>query len=188
MTHLLKNLWWALLIRGIAAVIFGVLTVLLPGITLVTLIAVFAAYALIDGFAAIGVALTNRSMRNWVWYLIGGVISVIAGVVALFSPGVTIFVFMTLLAAWAITSGATQIAFAVISREETFAEDVVLILGGVLLVLFGVLLLLRPFQAVDALLTVLGFFAIFFGMIQIALAFQVRGIAKDISRPPTPLS
>lgn len=176
----LQKLWWALLIRGIASVIFGVIAIVLPGITLLTFATIFAVYALIDGFAMISGALANRTMRNWLWYLLGGIVSLLAGVFTLLNPGVTIFVFITILAVWAIAGGVAEIAFALISREETFAEDLVLILGGVLLVLFGLLLLLRPFAAVDALLTVVGFFAVFFGVMQIVLALRVRGARQKL--------
>ena len=98
--------WWALVIRGIVAILFGLAALFWPELTLVVLVLLFGAYALIDGIFAVLAALGDRGAHpNWGMLLIGGLISIIIGIITFFLPGITALVLLYLIAFWAILIG-----------------------------------------------------------------------------------
>jgi len=170
----LSRNWWALALRGLAAIVFGVLAFVWPGITLWALVLLFGGYMLVDGIFAIVAAVraAGREARWWL-LLVEGVLGVLAGLVAFLLPGITALALLYLVAAWAIFTGILQIVGAVRLRREIEGEWA-LILGGVLSVIFGVLLAVLPGPGILALVWLIGAYAVVSGVLLIVLAFRVR--------------
>lgn len=179
MNALARNWGWVAL-RGVAAVIFGVLAFFAPAITLATLVLLFGAFALANGILAIVSAVAHRAgEEHWVAILVGGILSVGAGLVTLFMPGITAIVLLYWIAAWAIVTGIAEIVTAIRLRK-LLAGEWMLILAGALSVLFGAFLFLRP--AVGALAVVLwiGAYSIVFGVVFIGFAFRLRRCLREL--------
>jgi uncharacterized membrane protein HdeD (DUF308 family) len=176
--------WWALALRGVIAILFGLAALLRPGIALEALILLFGAYALVDGaFAIVGVFGGTRS-RTPRWLLFAeGVVSILAGLIALFLPILTAVALYFLIIAWAIVTGVAEIATAIRLRREIRGEWAY-ILGGIVSILFGVILLLLGLTGILAVVLVIGIYAIVFGILLLITAFQVRG--QDSQRGERP--
>ena len=110
--------WWIVLLRGIFMVIFGLIALVSPGIALLTLVWLFGFYAILDGISAVVIGIRTRGEPNWVWTIIQGVVSVLAGVIALVWPGVTALALLFVVAFWAIMLGIGEIAGAFASRRS----------------------------------------------------------------------
>jgi uncharacterized membrane protein HdeD (DUF308 family) len=172
--------WWLILLRGVCAVLFGVLTIAWPGLSLVTLILLFGIYALADGVLALVAAIFGgRPAPRW-WLAIVGVIGVLAGLATLEMPGLTALILLYYLAFWAILMGVMEIVGAIRLRKE-IDNEWWLILSGVVSVLFGVLLLARPGAGLLGLLLVVGVYAIINGVALIGFAFRLRKVAAKAS-------
>src|SRR5215831_12689318 len=114
MLHGLTHNWWALAIRGIAAIIFGILAFMVPGITLKVLVLLFGAYALVDGvFAIVASMYATGTTKKWWALLIEGALSIAAGLIAFFMPGLTALILIYVIAWWAIITGAFEIVTAI---------------------------------------------------------------------------
>jgi uncharacterized membrane protein HdeD (DUF308 family) len=170
----LSESWWALLLRGLLAVLFGLIALFLPGMTLTVLVLVFGAYALVDGVFAVVAGIRGAGGHRWV-LIIEGVLGVLAGIVALLWPGITALVLLYVIAFWAIFTGIAEIAAAVALRRQIEGEWA-LILGGVLSVIFGIILAVLPGVGLLSLVWLVGLYAILFGIALIVLAFRVRGM------------
>jgi len=167
--------WWALALRGVIAILFGLAALLRPGIALGALILLFGAYALVDGaFAIVGVFRGTRSGTPRWLLLVEGVAGILAGIIAFVYPGLTAIVLLYLVAAWAVVTGLAEIATAIRLRQEIQGEWA-LILGGILSVLFGVLLAVLPGVGILSLIWLIGAYAVVFGALLLIAAFQVRG-------------
>jgi uncharacterized membrane protein HdeD (DUF308 family) len=171
--------WWVLALRGLAAIVFGVLAFVWPGITLWVLVLLFGAYMLVDGTFAIVAAVraAGREARWWL-LLIEGVLGVLAGLVAVFWPGLTALALLYFVAAWAIVSGILEIIGAIRLRQEIEGEWA-LGLSGALSVLFGVLLAVIPAPAgLLSLVWLIGAYALAFGVLLLVLAFRLRSASE----------
>jgi uncharacterized membrane protein HdeD (DUF308 family) len=178
---LLVGNWWAILVRGFAAVIFGLLALFVPGLALATLIYLFAFYVLIDGIFNI-VAATRRTQpeqRHWPALLIEGIFSVIAGVLALAWPGLTAVVLVYLIAFWAIATGAMEILVAVRFGRQ-LAHAWLLLIAGVFSIVFGAIIAGFPGAGALALVLWIGAYALLFGILLIALGLRLRSFARGI--------
>lgn len=174
---LLKQIWWVVLLRGILAVLFGVVALVWPGITVWALVVVFAAYAIIDGIVLVVQSIRDKP-EGWGWWLAMGVVSVLAGLVALFWPGITALALLYVIAFYAILFGITGIVGGVRFRKVPDSGWVWSVLAGVVAVLFGIVLLIFPGEGILSLIVLLGIYAILFGVLLIILAFQARSAAK----------
>jgi uncharacterized membrane protein HdeD (DUF308 family) len=171
-----KN-WWVLLIRGILAVLFGVMAFALPGLTLVTLVLLYGVYALADGLTALWV---GGRARAW-WFVLLGIVGVIVGILTFIYPGITAVALLYLIAAWAIVRGIFEIIAAIQLRKE-ISNEWMLILGGILSILFGVVLVVNPAAGALAMIWVIGAYALVFGVMMIVLAFRLRGLPERLER------
>jgi uncharacterized membrane protein HdeD (DUF308 family) len=169
----LSGNWWALLLRGIAALLFGLAALFWPGITLYVLIIFFGAYALVDGVFAIAAGIRDSGGRRWV-FLAEGVLGILAGLIAFFYPGMTAFVLLYVIAFWAILTGLLRIVMAIWLRRE-IENEWFLVLSGVISVLFGVILAALPGPGLLALVWVVGIYELILGVALIVLGFEVRG-------------
>jgi len=176
----LADYWWLLLLRGLAAIAFGILAFLWPGLTLVTLTLVWGAYALADGILALSAALAangGETGRRW-WLALGGVVSILAGLVAFFYTGMTALILLMFIAAWAIVIGVMLIWGAIELRKVL--DDAWLIgLNGALAIAFGVLLFAHPGAGALAVVWMIGWFAVVFGILQIALAIRLKRLKQS---------
>ena len=172
----LADNWWLLLFRGVAAIIFGVLAFFWPGITLLTLVLLWGAYALVDGVLALWAAISGRvpSMTGPRWWLaIVGLAGIAAGIITFAWPGITTVVLLMFVAAWAVVTGVMQIVGAVRLRKEIEGEWL-LVLSGVLSIAFGLILFAQPATGALALVWLIAWFAVLSGIVNIALAFRVK--------------
>ena len=176
---LAKN-WWLLLLRWIAAVAFGVLAFVWPGITLLALVFLYGAYALIDGVLAITAAVRNRGTAAPTgWLVFIGVLGLLAGLATFFWPGITALALLVLIAVWSILQGLFSIAGAIRLRREIEGEWL-LIVSGLLSVAFGALVLLRPGAGALAIVWIIGAYAVVFGVLEIALSLRLH---RDVGHP-----
>ena len=162
--------WWAMLIRGIAAVVFGIVAFLLPATALFVLAMLFGAYLLVDGVFAI-VAAAAHHLR-WGLLLAEGVLDILIGLLALAAPGVVVIGAVWVTAAWAIVTGALMLAAAF--RLHGSHGNWLLGLGGLISVIWGILLWLWPLIGALVMTLWLGAYAVIFGIALIAFAFRLR--------------
>ena len=166
-----KN-WWLLLVRGLLAILFGIMAFTWPGVTLFALVLLYGAYALVDGVTALGI---GAFARAW-WLVLSGLAGVAVGIGTFFYPGITAVALFYLIAGWATVRGIFEIVAAIQLRKHINRGGFALILNGIFSIGFG--LLLAAYQAPGALALVwlIGAYALVFGALMIALAFALRGL------------
>jgi uncharacterized membrane protein HdeD (DUF308 family) len=166
--------WWAVALRGALAVLFGLVALIWPGITLGALVLLFGAYALVDGiFAFVAAFRAADRRRQWWPFVLEGLVGVAAGVIAVVWPGLTAVALVYLIAAWAVVTGVFEIVAAVRLRRA-ITNEWLLGLGGALSVLVGLALLVFPGAGALALVWLIGAYALAFGVLLIALGFRLR--------------
>ncbi len=171
--HGLASNWWLEVLRGVAAIIFGILAFAWPGITLLTLVLFWGAFALVDGVLAIIAAVKGGNpMPRW-WLAIVGIAGLAAGALTFLMPGLTALVLVTFIAVWAIVLGVMEIVGAIKLRKEIQGEWL-LILNGAISVLFGLVLLWRPVTGLIALVWIIGAYAIILGVIYVMFGLKLR--------------
>lgn len=167
--------WWVFLLRGIAAIIFGFLAFIWPGLTVIVLTMFWGAYVMFDGAMALWAGIlgdgATRSQRWWLAAL--GALGLLAGVIALFSPASTALVFMLFIGGWAVAIGLLQIIGAIRLRKEIEGEWY-LAGSGVLSILFGLIFLFQPSAGAVSVAWMIGIASIFFGGLLVALAFKLK--------------
>ncbi|MEL7235403.1 MAG: DUF308 domain-containing protein [Chloroflexota bacterium] len=186
MADILQRAWWFLLLRGIAAILFALLLLFLPGLTLATgvlsFVILFGVYSLVDGISTIVGSIMRRE-GQWFLLLIWGVISVIAGLVALGNPllfGVlTVAIAVYIVAIRSIASGIVELIAAWQLRKDIDGEWL-LAINGIFSLLFGAILLANPITGIEVLILITAFYALMAGVIQIILGFKVRGWAGNV--------
>ena len=176
-TQVSRNYWWILAIRGLLAVLFGLAALVWPGLTLLVLVLVFGAYALVDGVIPVIVSLQERRVwSRWWVLLLEGLAGIAAGVLTFFWSAITALALLYLIAAWAIVTGLLEIA-AAFSARLPLAPEWTLALAGILSVLLGVLLAIQPGVGLLSLVWVIGVYALVTGVLLIIRAFQFRTAA-----------
>jgi uncharacterized membrane protein HdeD (DUF308 family) len=175
-----RSHWWLLLLRGILAIIFGIIALAAPGIALLAFIYVFAAYAILDGITAIVVSFRERSFfRGWWVLLIEGIAGIIFGILAFAWPGATALILLYLVAFWALVTGVMEIGSAFIVPRSA-RQRWGLGLAGLLSIIFGIILIVSPGSVLLAILWFVGIFAIVFGISLFIYAFQIRSRASAL--------
>ncbi len=174
--------WWALVLRGLAAIGFGLLAFLWPHITLTALVFLWGAYALVDGVLAIGAGVKSHGEnKRWWVLLLEGILGVAAGVIAFVIPGITALVLLIVIAAWAMVTGVFEIAAAIQLRKYIKGEWL-LALAGVASVLFGFALILNPGAGALALVWLIGAYAIVFGVVLIGFGLRLHSLVRSVDR------
>jgi uncharacterized membrane protein HdeD (DUF308 family) len=189
MDELFGRAWWMLVLRGAAGLLFGMLALFWPGLTLLLLIAMFAAYSLVGGAAAIVAAIQHRSTRTDWWVpLVLGLCSVAAGVIAMLAPGITALVLIAVMGANAIVTGVFDLIAAVRLRKRG-RNAWMLFLIGILSAVFGIVVLLYPGAGALALVWMIGTYALITGALLFVLGITARGWLRGgfSDKPSTPL-
>jgi uncharacterized membrane protein HdeD (DUF308 family) len=178
MINVLARNWWALLIRGIAAVIFGILAFVLPGATILAIGILFGAYALVDGiFAVVAAVRAAESKQTWWPFLIEGIIGIVIAGITFYDIRITLLALFFTIAAWAFLTGIFEIVAAIQLRKH-IANEFWMILGGIASLVFGVLMLWHPLAGALAVIWIIGAYAIVFGITMIALSLRLRSHAQ----------
>ena len=170
--------WWLLLVRGLVAIVFALLTWAQPGVSLAALVLVFGIYVLADGLLGVWSAIAKRrDNRHWWLLLLWGVVGIVVGVMTFIMPGITGLVLLMYIAAWAVITGVLQIVAAIRLRKEIKGEWL-MILSGLVSVAFGVLLFLQPGAGALAVAWIIAAYAFIFGVLLVLLAFKVRKLGR----------
>lgn len=178
---------WLIGLRGLLAVIFGVLAFLWPGLTAVALVFMFAAYAILDGILTIAASLRSRVANDRWWVmLLEGIVDIAAGVIAFIFPTLAAIVLVFVVAVWAIITGLLQLVMAIRLRRE-ITNEWFLGLGGVVSILLGVIMVINPGAGMIGLVWAIAGYAIVFGILMIILAFRARSMAEGRRGPEIPV-
>jgi uncharacterized membrane protein HdeD (DUF308 family) len=172
--ELLARSWWMLALQGAMALTFGILALLWPGATLIVLVALFAAWALLGGAASVIAAIQHRKTDDGWWLvLVLGLVSLAAGVIAVLNPGITILVLVMVMGVNALITGVLEIVMAIRLRKQ-IEREWLLGLAGAVSVIFGMLVFLFPAAGALAMVWLVSFYATFTGVLLLALAFKAR--------------
>ncbi|MGZ5685846.1 MAG: HdeD family acid-resistance protein [Usitatibacter sp.] len=181
MEEMLQRSWWMLALRGVAAIVFGVLAIVWPDLTLLVLVGLFAAFAFITAAAYIGAALKARGNdgggKGWWLLLLWGLVAVAAGGIAIFHPIVTALTLVLLMGANALVTGVLDLVMAFRLRKE-IRNEWMLVLAGLVSIVFGALVLAFPGAGALAMVWMVSFYATLTGVLLLALAIRLRGRAK----------
>lgn len=174
----LSRSWWVYLVRGICAILFGVLALIWPAITILALVVVFGAYAIVDGvFALFGGGRGDGSGSRG-WMIFYGVVSILFGVTVFIWPRITALVLLFFIAGWAVVTGVLEIV-AGIRVRKTVANEWMFIVSGVLSVIFGILLFIWPGAGALAVIWLIGVMAILYGISLVLLSFRVKALGSQ---------
>jgi len=181
LSTILSRNWWVLLLRGLIAILFGIIAWRLPGISIAALVWLFGLYALVDGILGVSTAIAGRKEKeHWGLLLLWGLVSIGVGLVTFIVPGITALALLFYIAIWAIGTGVLEMAAAIRLRKEIQGEFL-LFLGGLASVLFGLILMVRPGVGALAVIWLIGVYAVVFGIILVGLAFRARSFAKKLA-------
>jgi uncharacterized membrane protein HdeD (DUF308 family) len=176
MIETLKRHWWVPVIRGIAAIIFGVIAFTHPVMAIATLVLFFGAWVLIDGiFRVVGAIGHRASDPDWGWHIVIGVIGIIVGLLTFHAPQITALALVIYIAAWALMIGASEIAIAVKLRREIKGEWF-LILMGLASIVFAILLLWNPVAGAAAVIWLIAWYAVVMGVLAVFFGFRLRSL------------
>lgn len=163
------------MLRGVVAVLFGILAIAWPGITVLALALLFGVYTLLDGITSIVMGIGQGTDRVYLVTL--GVLGVVAGVIALVWPRITVVVLLVVIAVWAIFAGIMQIA-AAIRLRKVIRNEWFLALSGVVALVLGLLLIVQPAEGAIALVIAIATFAVVWGLTLVVLGFRLRTLAN----------
>src|SRR5215204_3641980 len=179
MSAILAQNWWAVAIRGVCGIIFGLIALFLPGATILTLVLFFSAYMLVDGiFGIVAAVRAAAHHERWGILVLEGILNIAIGVIALVWPGLTALTFVLLVAAWAIVTGVLIVVAA--GRLHAEYGRWWLLFSGVASLIFGVLLAIAPLVGLVVLTWWMGAYALIFGIMLVVLALRLR-VRKETS-------
>jgi uncharacterized membrane protein HdeD (DUF308 family) len=182
MSALLAQNWWAIALRGVFAIIFGIIALLMPGATMLALVLLFAAYLLVDGiFAIIAAVRAARRQERWGWLIFEGLVDLVTGGIAAVWPLITIVAFALLMGAWAIVTGALLLGASY--RLNIPHGRWLMALAGAISVIWGVLLIIWPLIGALVLTWWMAAYALIFGVAMLVLALRLRGRRPAVVPP-----
>ena len=180
MQQMLGNFSTMFLFRGIAAILFGILTLVWPKLSLAVLVLLFGLFAVISGITAVVAALRNTGEKGWGLLLFEGILGILAGVVALVWPGITALAFLYLLAAWAILTGVLELT-APLAFPMGGGRAALTVLAGLVSVIFGILIAAQPSSGLLAVAWLIAVYAIVVGVTYLVVYFQSRSLATSMA-------
>jgi uncharacterized membrane protein HdeD (DUF308 family) len=180
MESILAKNWWAVAIRGVLGILFGLIAFWHPLVTILSLVIVFAAYAISDGvFAIVAAVRAARANERWWPFVLEGLVSIAAGVLAFMWPHITVLVFIVMIAVWAIITGVLMLSAAF--RLGPDRGRWWFVLGGVASLAWGVLLFIAPFMGAVVLTWWIGAYAFVFGIALLIAAFRLRSLRSTLA-------
>jgi uncharacterized membrane protein HdeD (DUF308 family) len=169
----------SLILRGVLAIIVGIIALAWPGVTLLALVILFAVYALIGAGLQATLAFSSATAGPVFGHLLLGLIDLATGVIALVWPGPTALVLVLVVAIWAFTGGFLEI-FAAFRSGETAGTRALFIVAGLVSVAFGVVLFSRPGVGVVTLALLFGMFSLIYGVSLITIGVQARRTGQTL--------
>lgn len=177
MISILVRNWWAFVLRAVFAILFGLIALFMPGVTMLSLVLVFAAYAIADGIIALVASFrAAETGARWGALAFAGIVDIIAGLAAAMWPGLTVVVFIALLAAWALITGGLMLSAAI--RLEGDGR-IWLVLAAILSLAYGALLVIAPMAGAVVLTWWIGAYALLFGIAMLVFALRLRARIKE---------
>jgi len=177
---MLNRSWWLVVLRGVVAIAFGVLTFVKPNISLASLVLLFGAFSFADGILRIGCAIAGDGDSESRWLLaLAGLLGIAVGVLTLMAPDITAYALVIYVGAWALVTGALEIV-AAIKLRGIIDNEWLLALAGLASIAFGILIMARPREGALTLLWLIGGYAIFFGVVLLAFAFKARAFVTRL--------
>jgi uncharacterized membrane protein HdeD (DUF308 family) len=181
MNDMLANNWWAVALRGVVAILFGIAAFTMPLVTMLSLVFVFAAFTFVDG--VFGIVMSVRGARKgerWIWLFLNGILGIAASAVAVLWPSMTVLAFVILVAAWALISGTFMLISAF--RLKIDHGRIWLAIGGIASIIFGILLVISPFIGALVLTFWTGAHALVLGGTLLVLAYRLRSHRTSLPR------
>jgi uncharacterized membrane protein HdeD (DUF308 family) len=175
--------WWLFTLRGVLGMLFGVLALIFPGPTILSLVLLFSAYMLVDGIFGIisAVRAIRRKEDRWGLLIFEGLLDIATGIVAFLWPGLTVVAFVWLIAAWAIVSGGLMTAAGF--RLNIEHGRWWLVLGGLLSLAYGALLIITPLIGAVVFTWWLGAYALIFGVALVIFSLKLRSLQHERVNP-----
>ena len=177
MLDVLTQKWWAVALRGILAIVFGIVALVLPGATLVSLAVVFGAYAFVSGVFAIVAAFGSRG-RDAVWYVLDGILGIAVGLATFFFPGIAAQALVLLIGLWAILTGIFEV---IAGFELPIKRDWLLVIAGIASIVFGVLVFVYPATGALAITWLIGLYALVYGVTMLVFGIRLRGMQGKLA-------
>ena len=181
MLEMITSRWWLFLVRGIAAIAFGLAAAMWPQITLPVLAILFGAYALVDGVFALAAATSGLSGSRWFAFLIEGLLGLTVAFYIFTQPALGAVALVYAIAFWSVFTGILEIV-AGVQLRDLVSNEWLYILAGIVSIAFGVLVVRYPEAGALAIVWLVGFYAILFGIAQIALSLRLRQIYQKVHR------
>jgi uncharacterized membrane protein HdeD (DUF308 family) len=173
--RLFAGIWWLMVLRGLAGIVFGLLALFAPGATVLSLLLLLGIYLIVDGvFGLASAVMAGRRNERWGLLLVESLLNLLIGIVMIAEPGFSLVVFMLLFAGWAIVTGALMIGAAMNHKRDGKAW---LIGGGLISVVFGIVLAVAPIIGAVVLTWWLGIYALVFGVALLVFGLRLRNIA-----------
>ncbi len=174
--------WWVIALRGLVAILFGIIALVSPQSTILALVLVFAAFAMADGILTMFAGLeTHKEDDRWWVMVLGGLVEIVLAVLVVIWPQITAVVFVYLIAAWAIITGVAEIV-AAIELRGVLPNEWLMLLSGILSVVFGVMLIVYPAAGAVSLVWLVGLYAMVAGIMDIVFAFRLHGFAQKVEK------
>lgn len=174
MNHLFSRYWWLFVLRGVFAIILGLVALFAPGAAFATLIIFLGIFLFIDGIFNVVSAISSRKNNpDWGWLLFSGITGIVVGLIMFYHPFATAAALIYFVAFWTLVAGIAEIAIAIRLRKVITGEGWYIV-GGLLTILFGILLLANPFIGIFAVMLIFGVYAILFGIMLISLGMRLR--------------
>ncbi|MBX3055248.1 MAG: HdeD family acid-resistance protein [Anaerolineae bacterium] len=177
MLELLAQKWWAVALRGVLAIVFGILALAFPGSTLVSLALLFGAYVFVSGVFSIVAAFGSRR-RDAVWYVLDGILGIAVGVATFFYPGITAQALVFLIGLWAILTGIFEV---IAGFELPLKRDWLLTIAGGVSIIFGVLVFAYPASGALAVVWMIGIYALVHGVTMLAFGIRLRNLRGELA-------
>ena len=175
-----SRIWWSLAIRGVLAILFGIVAFVYTGQTLLALVFVFGVFAVLSGITSIVAAVrSGEAHQRWGWLAASGLLSIAAGIVAFVRPGVTALAIVYLIGAWAIVTGVFEIAYA-LALPDTLAHPWLAALSGMLSVVFGIVLAVWPISGAITLTWLVGVYAVLYGVTMLYYAYRLQALRHEV--------
>ena len=183
-TQLFRD-WWHFAVRGVLTIVFGIVALIWPNVTSLALVLLFGAFVLTDGISTVATGIASRKyFKRWWALLLEGLTGIVIAAITFIWPNITGLALMYFIAGWAILTGIFEIAAAIEFRNLIPGEWTT-VLMGMLSIFFGILLFVSPSAGALSIVWAIGFYAIFFGIMEIVFAFRLRGLGRELEPKQT---